>query len=51
MIRIALVDDQAIVRAGLARILSPSDGFEVVAECADGQQAVEELPVPARRSS
>jgi DNA-binding NarL/FixJ family response regulator len=44
MIRIALVDDQAIVRAGLARILSPDDGFEVVAECADGQQAVEELP-------
>ena len=44
MIRIALVDDQAIVRAGLARILSPADGFEVVAECSDGRQAVEELP-------
>ena len=44
MIRLALVDDQAIVRAGLARILSPTDGFEVVAECADGLQAVEELP-------
>lgn len=44
MIRVALVDDQPIVRAGLARILSPPDGFEVVAECADGQQAVEELP-------
>ena len=44
MIRVALVDDQAIVRAGLARILSPADGFEVVAECADGRQAVEELP-------
>ncbi|MCD6015569.1 MAG: two component transcriptional regulator, LuxR family [Solirubrobacterales bacterium] len=44
MIRVALVDDQAIVRAGLARILSPSDGFEVVAECGDGEQAVEELP-------
>ena len=44
MIRVALVDDQAIVRTGLARILSPEDGFEVVAECADGQQAVEELP-------
>jgi DNA-binding NarL/FixJ family response regulator len=44
VIRVALVDDQAIVRAGLARILSPSDGFEVIAECADGRQAVEELP-------
>ncbi|HEX2466849.1 MAG TPA: response regulator transcription factor [Solirubrobacterales bacterium] len=44
MIRVALVDDQAIVRAGLARILSPADGFDVVAECADGRQAVEELP-------
>jgi DNA-binding NarL/FixJ family response regulator len=44
VIRAALVDDQAIVRAGLARILSPADGFEVVAEFADGRQAVEELP-------
>jgi DNA-binding NarL/FixJ family response regulator len=44
MIRVALVDDQAIIRTGLARILSPDDGFEVVAECADGRQAVEELP-------
>jgi DNA-binding NarL/FixJ family response regulator len=44
MIRVALVDDQAIVRAGLARILSPDDGFEVVAEYADGRQAVDELP-------
>ena len=44
MIRVALVDDQDIVRAGLARILSPADGFEVVAECGDGRQALEELP-------
>jgi DNA-binding NarL/FixJ family response regulator len=44
MIRVALVDDQAIVRAGLARILAPEDGFVVVAECADGRQAIEELP-------
>jgi DNA-binding NarL/FixJ family response regulator len=44
MIRVALVDDQAIVRAGLARILSPADGFEVVAECADGCEAVHRLP-------
>jgi DNA-binding NarL/FixJ family response regulator len=44
MIRVALVDDQAMVRSGLARILSPADGFEVVAECSDGREAVEELP-------
>ena len=44
MIRVALVDDQAIVRAGLARILSPTDGFEVVAECVSGHEAVERLP-------
>ena len=44
MIRVALVDDQELVRAGLARILSPADGFEVVAECADGRAAVETLP-------
>jgi DNA-binding NarL/FixJ family response regulator len=44
VIRVAIVDDQAIVRTGLARILSPADGFEVVAECADGREAVEELP-------
>jgi DNA-binding NarL/FixJ family response regulator len=44
MISVALVDDQAIVRAGLARILSPADDFEVVAECADGREAVSELP-------
>jgi DNA-binding NarL/FixJ family response regulator len=44
MIRVALVDDQAIVRAGLARILSPEDGFTIVAECSDGRHAVEDLP-------
>src|SRR5262249_7322274 len=43
MIRVALVDDQAMVRAGLARILSPADGFDVVAECGDGEEAVDEL--------
>jgi DNA-binding NarL/FixJ family response regulator len=44
MIRVALVDDQDIVRAGVARILSPADGFEVVAECANGREAVDTLP-------
>lgn len=40
MIRVVLVDDQALVRAGLARILAPADGFEVVAECGDGAAAL-----------
>jgi DNA-binding NarL/FixJ family response regulator len=44
VIRVALVDDQAIVRAGLARILSPADGFELIAECADGREALDVLP-------
>jgi DNA-binding NarL/FixJ family response regulator len=46
VIRVALVDDQAIVRAGLARILSPADGFEVVVECGDGEEAVGVLGGP-----
>lgn len=40
MIRVLLVDDQAIIRTGLSRILSPADGFEVVGECSDGEEAV-----------
>ena len=44
MIRVALVDDQAMVRAGLGPDPLPADGFEVVAECADGREAVEHLP-------
>jgi DNA-binding NarL/FixJ family response regulator len=36
VIRVLIVDDQQIVRAGIARILGPDDGFEVVAECDDG---------------
>lgn len=38
MIRVVLVDDQEIVRNGLARILGPDDGFEVVGECGDGDE-------------
>jgi DNA-binding NarL/FixJ family response regulator len=43
VIRVALVDDQAIIRTGVARILSPDDGFEVAAQFADGADAVEGL--------
>ncbi|HLM28282.1 MAG TPA: response regulator transcription factor [Acidimicrobiales bacterium] len=38
MIRVIIVDDQPVVRAGAARILGPEDGFQVVAECDDGDE-------------
>jgi len=41
VIRVVIVDDQAVVRAGVARILGPDDGFEVVAECGDGDEVVD----------
>ena len=44
MIRVVLVDDQTIVRTGLARILAPEDGFEVIAECGDGEEALATVP-------
>ena len=37
-IRVAVADDQGVVRAGIVRILGPADGFEVVAQCADGAE-------------
>lgn len=40
-IRILIVDDHHIVRQGLAALLRTVPGFEVVAEAADGEQAVE----------
>jgi DNA-binding NarL/FixJ family response regulator len=40
MIRVLLVDDQPLARAGLKLILSPADGFEIVGECADGAEAL-----------
>jgi DNA-binding NarL/FixJ family response regulator len=39
-IRVLLVDDDALVRAGLRMILSSSDEMEVVGEAADGADAV-----------
>lgn len=41
MIRVLLVDDQPLVRAGLRRILDPQDGLTVVGECEDGDEVVE----------
>jgi DNA-binding NarL/FixJ family response regulator len=37
MIRVLLVDDQELIRAGLRGILRARFGFEIVAECADGR--------------
>src|SRR5205085_6659506 len=38
MIRVLLVDAQPLVRAGLRRIVSGREGFDVVGECEDGAQ-------------
>ncbi|MEU0721641.1 response regulator transcription factor [Streptomyces lavendulocolor] len=40
MIRVALADDQTLVRAGFRSILSDETDMEVVGEAADGEQAV-----------
>jgi DNA-binding NarL/FixJ family response regulator len=38
---VLLVDDHAMVRQGMAEMLSTDEGIEVVAEAADGREAVE----------
>jgi DNA-binding NarL/FixJ family response regulator len=40
MIRVLLVDDQDLVRAGLKGILRERFGFQIVAECQDGSGAL-----------
>ncbi len=40
MIRVLLVDDNAIVRRGIASLLAEADGIEVVGEAADGRAAI-----------
>jgi DNA-binding NarL/FixJ family response regulator len=39
-IRVMVVDDQAMVREGFSALLGAQDGIEVVADAADGQEAV-----------
>ena len=41
MIRVVLVDDQALIRGGLRSILEQEPDITVVGEAGDGQQAVE----------
>jgi DNA-binding NarL/FixJ family response regulator len=40
-IRVLLADDQALIRAGFAMIIGSEPDFEVVAEAANGREAVE----------
>ena len=40
-IRILLVDDQALIRGGLVRILDPEPDLEIVGECEDGDEVEE----------
>ncbi|GAA4909316.1 response regulator transcription factor [Streptomonospora salina] len=41
MIRVLLADDEAMIRAGVRAILDTDGGIEVVAEAADGREAIE----------
>jgi DNA-binding NarL/FixJ family response regulator len=40
-VRVVVVDDHAVMRAGVVALLAPEPGIEVVAEAVDGRQAVE----------
>lgn len=40
MIRVAIADDQALIRSGLRALLQTFEGLEVIGEAADGEQAV-----------
>ncbi|HRD72719.1 MAG TPA: response regulator transcription factor [Aquimonas sp.] len=44
MIRVCLVDDQTLVRQGVRSLLELSENIRVVAEAADGKQALELIP-------
>ncbi len=43
MIRVLLVDDEQLVRSGLRMILQSSGDLEIVAEAANGAQAIEQV--------
>ncbi len=44
MINVCLVDDQNLVRQGIRSLLELAEDIRVVAECADGEQALEVIP-------
>ncbi|NJQ05377.1 response regulator transcription factor [Streptomyces lonarensis] len=41
MIRVLVADDEPLIRAGIRQILASADDIEVVAEAADGREAVD----------
>ncbi|MBO0923746.1 response regulator transcription factor [Cellulomonas sp. zg-ZUI199] len=43
MIRVLLVDDQALIRMGFRMLIDSSDDLEVVGEAQDGQSAIEQV--------
>jgi len=49
VIRVMIVDDQALVRAGFAMLVRSQPDLEVVGECTDGQDCVETLDRLARQ--
>jgi len=42
-IRVLIADDHALVREGIRRVLDEDPGFDVVAEAADGREAIERI--------
>ncbi|GAA4363064.1 hypothetical protein GCM10023088_05480 [Actinomadura verrucosospora] len=44
MIRVLLVDDQALIRGGFRALLEIEDDIEVVAEAADGERGSRSPP-------
>ena len=44
MIQVMLVDDQNLVRKGVRSLLELSDDIEVIAEAADGAEAIDKIP-------
>ena len=42
-VRVLLVDDQALIRAGFRMILEAEEDIEVVGECGDGTQAIDSV--------
>ena len=49
-VRVLLVDDDDLMRAGLRSVLSSDDAIEVVGEAGDGRAALEEIRSSARTS-